>query len=259
MCMHQAKLTSYVLPVAAILAVAVLGVLSAPAGASFIGDDVGALLDVKVTSGGETEELVWFFPKGEVVSGRYTWSLPEAAEFHGKSQGTHLGTITQLSLQLDADPGVSVNFAVTAGPSDATYKFTSVLLPFTSIHNPLAFASATLTVTDNTGDGAYVTGLFDGNKVYEARYNSTPVVWAHLIEPVSVGVNDSVTESDRKPASGRTTIYDDVSSIQSEYNFILSANDQASGTSRFDVIVPEPATMSLLALGAMLFIRRRRG
>jgi hypothetical protein len=259
MYMHQAKLTWYVLPVAAILAFGVLGVLSAPAGASFIGDDVGALVDVKVTSGGETEELAWFFPKGQIVSGRYTWSLPEAAEVHGKSQGKHLGTITQITLQLDADPGVSLGFVVTAGASDTTFDIVSSLVPFTSIHNPLAYASAAVTVTDNTGDGAYLTGLFDANKAYEARYNSTPVVWAHLIDPVSVGVNDSVTASARKPASGRMTIFDDVSSIQSEYHFILSANDQASGTSRFDVIVPEPATMSLLALGAMVLIRRRRG
>jgi hypothetical protein len=39
--------------------------------------------------------------------------------------------------------------------------------------------------------------------------------------------------------------------------FTLSAGDQASATSRFEV-VPEPATMSLLALGGIATLIRRR-
>jgi hypothetical protein len=51
-----------------------------------------------------------------------------------------------------------------------------------------------------------------------------------------------------------------VSSITAEFDFTLSANEQASGTSRFDVEqgVPEPATMSLLVMGAMALLAKRK-
>jgi MYXO-CTERM domain-containing protein len=46
-----------------------------------------------------------------------------------------------------------------------------------------------------------------------------------------------------------------VSSMQVEYSFVLSAGDQASGSSNY-AIVPEPAGLALLVVGAAL-VRRR--
>lgn len=40
------------------------------------------------------------------------------------------------------------------------------------------------------------------------------------------------------------------------HSFTLTPGDSASFLSRFDVIVPEPATLSLLALGALVMRRR---
>jgi hypothetical protein len=53
-----------------------------------------------------------------------------------------------------------------------------------------------------------------------------------------------------------------VGSIESQFRFVLSANDSASGTSRFDVIpeiIPEPSTVVLLTAGlaGMLLVRWR--
>jgi hypothetical protein len=49
-----------------------------------------------------------------------------------------------------------------------------------------------------------------------------------------------------------------VTDIQAEYQFTLSANDSASGTSRFEV-VPEPVAMHLALLGIVgLLLARRR-
>ena len=109
-------------------------------------------------------------------------------------------------------------------------------------------------------DGASVTGQYAGGMTYQAIYNSGPsVVWTEILGSFSAGVNDSAVALDRKPASGREVIPATVSSVRAEFSFKLSANDLAAGTSRFDVI-PEPVTISLVALGglALAGVRRRR-
>ena len=49
-----------------------------------------------------------------------------------------------------------------------------------------------------------------------------------------------------------------VSDISSRFSFTLSANDIASGTSIFTVVIPSPGSAALLGLGGLVAIRRRR-
>jgi hypothetical protein len=56
--------------------------------------------------------------------------------------------------------------------------------------------------------------------------------------------------------SGWAPIAGSVSSIESEFHFVLSANQEASGTSMFEV-VPEPVGLSFLALGGLALLRRK--
>ncbi len=68
---------------------------------------------------------------------------------------------------------------------------------------------------------------------------------------------------DSKDLSG-DLIPGSVTQIQSQFKFLLTANDQASGTSRFDIIeqpIPEPGTLLLVGSGVLTavgLLRRRR-
>lgn len=218
------------------------------------------LVSIQCTSGQGSGIQSFELPSS---SGNVDWTLPSS--FNIMSGATVLAKVTELSLQTDADPFVNLRFAVEAGAADTTFAITSTVVGFAPLANPTAYASAGVTLTSDS-DGATITGLFDG-KIYRALYNGTSI-YADLVNGFAEGPDKTVTGSERNPALGYATIVGSVSGIQSEFNFMLSALDQASGTSRFeitpavavpDVSTPEPATMCLLGLGGVaIMIRRRR-
>ena len=89
-------------------------------------------------------------------------------------------------------------------------------------------------------------------------------MFADLISPVAAGPGSSALGTERVPLTGTDVIPGFITSIQSQFSFVLSGRDSASGTSRFQVdipppIVPEPSSLTLLSLGAIgLVIRKRR-
>ncbi|OHB54314.1 MAG: hypothetical protein A2Y07_02595 [Planctomycetes bacterium GWF2_50_10] len=163
--------------------------------------------------------------------------------------------IEGLAIRLDEDPEVGIEFAVRAGNSETTFTITSEVLEFDALTNPSAYASAGVTLSDRTPtNGAAITGLFDGGKMHQAKYNGS-IVWANLVGSFAV-TNNTLTISESRPASGDEIINDTLTSIESQFKFKLSAKDAAAGTSTFAVI-PEPATMALLGLGGIGFLRRK--
>jgi hypothetical protein len=223
-----------------IAAMLVLAVSVLPAAAS-------VLITVTASQGDRVALQEFMVPTG--------WSLPTSISLVA-ADGARLGTIKNLDVLSNDDPYVNLHFSVEAGALDTTFDINSSLVSSIALVNPDAcFATAGLTLTSDD-NGATITGLF-GGRTYQARYNGTSV-YADLVNGYSIAVDETVTASERSPAIGVQTILGPVSSIQSEFNFILSANEQASGTSRFEVaMLPEPATLSLLALGAIGMLRRR--
>jgi hypothetical protein len=193
----------------------------------------------------------------------WSWTLDQAVEFW--SNGTFLGSLDGFQATIVADPEVNLSFAVQSGPGDTNFFIASALLndpTMFPIDNATGHASASFTLTDFDGGSATLTGIGDTGGGYLAQYNGwagDPIngpqgtTFAEGIFSMSAGFFETVTEDFVHPESGiGETVYD----MSSLVSFTLSAQDLASGTSSY-VIVPEPGTLGLLAVG-LLALRRRR-
>jgi PEP-CTERM motif-containing protein len=206
------------------------------------------------------------------ADGNGSWHLPTAGNYtpgqnfswHNTSpivvtngSGTTLVTVPAngLSLSIVDDPQIALNFAVTAGNSAQNFTIGSGLLSFAPITNPSAVASAAATLTDSDGDGASVIGNETGTKLYKAFYNGS-TTFALLDNSMTATSFASNSGNERQPLVGRQPIVGSVSNIGAEFSFLLSAHDQASGTSIFDV--PEPSTAGLIGLAVLGIARRRK-
>lgn len=222
-----------------------------------LADLVNSLITVQVQSG-QTVVSHTFDASG----GGY--NLQTSVEFRDLN-GNLLGTLGLLTLATQNDPMVMLGFAVTAGAADTTFTITSATVGFAPLVSPDAFAVAAVTLTDSAADGATLTGTY-GGKLYEANYNAAKTVFGHLIGgPVLADGENGAVAMERQPLTGRTTIDGTVDQMTSSFSFTLSALDQASGTSRFDIVPTEhyipmpPAALSgLVFLAGMIAMRIRR-
>ena len=244
---------------AVLLAAAVLGSFPSGAAADIIGDNCVTFTATGTVSGSiRTGSAEFTIPAGGYLL--YTQPLSDACEILD-SDGHCLGRVTLVEYESIGDPAVRLRFDVVAGASDTTFLITSPTVGFSPIVNPSAYAQASMTVT--AGDtAATATGLEAGTKSFKASYtnisNST-TGWAYLLNPLTAVAEGGADSGDRRPttAPNYETIPATVKSISAEYSFTLTAENEASGTSRFEVL-PEPATLGLMALGAVVLAARRR-
>lgn len=184
------------------------------------------------------------------IPDKYTWVLAEPQELKD-SNGRLIGTIENLDLTLDADPMVVMNFAVAAGNYSATFNISSAVVSFPPLTNPDAFASAGFVLTDGSpspGNGMSVKEIAPNNGLYTAEYNGGTEYAAMLATQVSMSPGTIASASDTE---GFAVLNDTVSSIQSRFDFRLSANDRLAGNGRFEVI-PEPSSLIIVMAGLLV-------
>jgi hypothetical protein len=249
----------------AIAAISAASALALPAFADIVGNP-GFVVVAQDISSGDWDMAEFQVIQGE--DGNWRWASNDPLELRSTA-GDLLGTLNPAggagsSIEYIADPVVNLNFSVAAGSSTTTFMIGSALLTFPTINGAQGRASADFSVTDVDGSGATLTGIGGntGTSGYAAAINGmagpAPAglsQFTEMIPTFGAGAFNSAVSGDNDPAVGYSPIGDPVSSISSFIAFTLSPFDLASGTSTFEVI-PEPATVLLLVLGAG-FIRRR--
>jgi hypothetical protein len=239
------------------LAVAIT-LLLAGAAQAFVVSSAG--LTIGCTPSGGTPSvsalsIPWSTIEASIQStGTAAWSLPSPMILYDASANP-LASLNSLTVRWDHDPLVDLTFSVqNLSSTTATFTFTSSVQTV-NLTNPQAYATAGITLTDGNHNGGTLTGDFSG-KAYLAYYNNS-ADFAYLVGTFNTAADSTNVANDRSPSSGRTTISGTVTQIASAFEFDLTPQDEASGTSNF-YMTPEPATLTLLAIGGLVALRRRR-
>jgi len=203
-------------------------------------------------------------------SGTYdqgSWIAPNVYRWDGggitlqDGDGDIIATLNSGTFIAVEDPIVNLLFHVTAGASDTVFSITSGMLAFPSITNGEGSASAGMTLTDSGQDnGANLVGMGgpSGAMAYQANYNGLAPAGTNFAEFIP-GLFTAIPgdgDSDSAGTGGFLPIPGTVNDISARFAFLLSANDSASGTSSFNVRVPEPASVMLVLAGVLAFRRR---
>ena len=218
-----------------------------------------ATVDIGFQSGAESGNWQANIP---VTGNPFSWTLAAPVTIYStNTPGFLMGTIDGLVMNLNNDPAVSLLFGVTAGFGPTTFTISSPVVSFAPLTGTSGFATAAMTVTDNDGNGGSATGTFPGGRSYQAQYNGGGSTFANLVLPITAPPTSSGSGNERFPAVGLASIPGTVTDIQSQFSFVLTPFDSASGTSRFS-ITPEPSSFVLAlfgAIGSLWCVRRRFG
>jgi len=192
---------------------------------------------------------------------RWWWNSASPVSIMNQGNTAVVATINQISIAYVQDPQVSLGLFVEAGGSDTTFTITSALLSFPTLDPASGSVSAGITVTDNNGNGATLSGLHAGGAAYLAQYNGLVpggTTFASLLtSPIMTTANGTTAATGEFPGGGAfSAIGVPVSSMSAQFSFMLSAGDSASSTSTFTV-VPAPGA-AIMIVGGLLAARGRR-
>lgn len=221
------------------------------AGAAFAGITGDA---IRIVANGDDTTGSWRLPTSSLnyddSMDRWWWQSNGSIIVRDET-GAPLVTFESLSISYIEDPVISLGFLAVAGGLNTNFTITSGVLGFTAgLYT--ANASAAITTTDTDGNGAVTTGGFGINDTYQALCDGVPI--GTSTPGVAVGAFGSTTSMGSiGPANFFAT------SMQAKWNFDLSANDTASGTSVYvKTLVPAPGSAALLGLACLATGRRRR-
>jgi hypothetical protein len=193
------------------------------------------------------EPISWYLPTGQYDL--FPGGIDIKAENHEEITLAHL---YGLSIQCQGDPIVNLGFSVTAGAYATSFSFSSPLMTFDPLINAEAYAEAQIGINSSHT----LMGSYSGGKAYKALYNSTPTTtFAYLVNTINSPPWSSWE------SAGLTALPGTITSMQSKFQFILSAGGMASGSSSYEITgttIPEPASMLLLGLGGLALLRKRR-
>lgn len=175
--------------------------------------------------------------------------------------------IRDLNLRYVGDPQILWNFTVSAGATDTTFTVTSGLMNFTTIAGVSGFVTTGVSLVDSTagGNGVAYTGLYAGGKSYLANYNGALPGGSifTMLQPSFATAGGSANQTGNGVAarfpspSGNAAVAGTVSSMQVEFNFKLSADDQMGTTNNYK-LTPSPGTALIVGFGGLLSMGRRR-
>lgn len=212
-------------------------ILAAPAMADMVG---GGLTITATNTLGETATVTIEAPTS---ARHWIWSSNETVEMRAQS-GNVVATINpngeETSVEYFDDPVINLAFTVFAGAAPTTFTITSAQLSFPAMVAQ-GRATAAITLTESDGDTARIDPVSGG--IYMAQYNGFipgGTTFADILTGTEASAWSSSTQSDQVPAGpGFQAIPGTVTDIQVRFRFVLTAHDQASGTSSY-VITERP-------------------
>ena len=217
------------------------------------------IIEVTATSGSNSATFTEVFPVTS-WSGLLAWNLPAPEQL--SDGAVDLALLSSAYVGIDeADPVVDLDFSLTNSTSGVLFvNIKTAVIQFGANPNAEASAISSMTLGDSGTDGVWVGGQFADAKCYEASYSTSNVAntntnFARLLPSLNFNSPGGMG-SENLPAWGMSSLGTTVYMMQAEYKFTLSPGDQVSGESSF-VIIPEPATVAMLALGGLLLLRRR--
>lgn len=173
------------------------------------------------------------------------------------TSGTTLNTVNN-----ERRWGHDFSFAVQAAGAQVDISISTTIISFDTVFTPAGRSDTGFTLTDTSGSapGATVFGLLPNGYAYEAVYDGGTVFRNYLdFDPAeSVGQDQSAGyDGNMAPPGSFAAVGANVSSMQLSYNFRLSADDQASGSTTW-VIIPTPGAAGLIGMGLLVATRRHR-